>query len=103
MIMRNHEANGATLPSSLPADPLRKNPNDDFRLSIYRGTNGDWYHRLVSVHNGQNVLREGYRNKQHLVDLLERVMPGLEIHEESATSDELVEHPYDLQPHGEGE
>ena len=83
------EPRSALLPSP-PAEPVRDDPNDDFRLSIYPGENGDWYHRLVSKHNGQNVLREGYRNKAHLIQLLQRVMPGLYIHEDGA-SPEMAE------------
>lgn len=71
-----------TFPASPPFDPPRVNANDDFRLSIYQGENDEWYHRLVSKHNGQNVLREGYKNKAHLVRMLSRVMPELEIHED---------------------
>jgi len=71
----------ASLPSAPSTEAPQKNFNDDFRLEIYPGKDGDWYHRLVSVHNGNVILDEGYRNKQDLVDLLERAFPEATIHE----------------------
>ena len=84
MNVSHNESSGPTHPPAPPADPPRRNANDDFRLETYRGEDGDWYHRIISVHNGNVVLDEGYRNRSHLVDLLQRIMPELEIHEGQA-------------------
>lgn len=70
-----------TNPPAPPTEPPRPNWNDDFRLEIFKGTEGDWYHRIVSVHNGNVILDEGYRNKGDLVELLERAFPEATIHE----------------------
>jgi hypothetical protein len=96
----------STFPASPPIDPPRPNWNDDFRLEIFPGADGDWYHRIVSVHNGNVVLDEGYRNKGDLVDLLQRAFPA--VHEVAGPpkpapppNDEQpgdIEPPFDLQP-----
>lgn len=95
----------ATFPPSPPADPPRKNFNDDFRLEIFEGVDGQWYKRLVSVHNGNTVLDEGYHNKGDLVDLLERAFPEATIHEVADPAHFTVEDfdPADAAPPGDPE
>jgi hypothetical protein len=116
-----------TNPPAPPTEPPRPNWNDDFRLQVFQGADGDWYHRIVSVHNGNTVLDEGYRNKGDLVKLLGRAFPEATIHEMPGDPDAALaegmatikqmereaqksaptqiiggpEHPFDLQPFGE--
>ncbi|HVL51613.1 MAG TPA: hypothetical protein VM754_08970 [Actinomycetota bacterium] len=69
-------------PSEAAPEPERKNWNVDFRLQVYKRRDGDWSWRIISVHNGKNLVPEGYRNKGEMLELLSRLFPGAEVHEQ---------------------